>query len=112
MDETLGTVSLSQTPSASSRSLISQANMLSGDVAGPDALVSQLHDPLPHHVREGSAVHKHPAELVHAAVPCVGHNSSTGEHRGGDDNNMDTAKYRAVCPPLLRNGLCVSEALG
>lgn len=53
---------------------------LSGDVAGPDALVGQLHDPLPHHVREGSAVHKHPAELIHTAVPCVGYNSSTGEH--------------------------------
>ncbi|TNN83773.1 hypothetical protein EYF80_005949 [Liparis tanakae] len=134
MDETLGTVSLSQTPSARSLSLISHANMvelsppppplyivhisihlprtqqsvpgcracpesvhppaqdladaavadpqLSGDVAGPDALVGQLHYPLPHHVREGSAVHKHPAELVHTPVPYVGYNSSTHRSSG------------------------------
>lgn len=43
---------------------------LSGNVAGPDSVVSQLHDPLPHHVGQGTTVHKHPAELVHAAVTC------------------------------------------
>lgn len=50
---------------------------LPGDVTGPDSLVGQLHYPLSDHVREGSAVHKHAAELVHTSVPYVGYNSST-----------------------------------
>lgn len=43
---------------------------LARDVAGPDALVGQLHYPLPDHVREGPAVHKHAPELIHPAMPC------------------------------------------
>ena len=41
---------------------------LSGDVAGPDALVGELHDALPHHVGERPPVDKDPAQLVDAAV--------------------------------------------
>ena len=41
---------------------------LPGDVAGPDPLVGQLHYPLPHHVRQGTTVHKHPSQLVNARL--------------------------------------------
>ena len=34
---------------------------LAGDVAGPHALVGQVHDALTHHFRQGSAVHKGPS---------------------------------------------------
>ena len=54
---------------------------LSGDVAGAHTLVGQLHDPLPHHVGQGSSVHKHPAQLVHPPVPYVGHNSTKKRHQ-------------------------------
>ena len=54
---------------------------LSGDVAGTHTLVGQLHDPLPHHVWQGSSVHKHPAQLVHPPVPYVGHNSTKKRHQ-------------------------------
>ena len=46
---------------------------LSGDVTRPDPLVGQLDYPLPDDVRQGSAVHKHPAELVHPAMPYMGY---------------------------------------
>jgi hypothetical protein len=41
---------------------------LSRDVAGPDAIVGQLHDPLADDVRKGAAVDEDAAELVDAAV--------------------------------------------
>lgn len=54
---------------------------LPGDVARSNPLVSQLHDALAHHVREGSSVDEHPAELVHTPVPYVGDNSSNTHRR-------------------------------
>ena len=38
------------------------------DVARPHSVVRQLDDPLPHYVGQGTPVHEHAAQLVHAAV--------------------------------------------
>ena len=43
---------------------------LAADVAGPDALVRQVYNPLPHHVRQRPPVDEDPAQLVHSAVAC------------------------------------------
>lgn len=44
---------------------------LAADVAWPDSLVGQLHNALPHHVRQRTAVHKHAAQLIHATMTCT-----------------------------------------
>ena len=41
---------------------------LPGDVAGPDPVVSEFHDPLPDDVGQRSAVDENAAKLVDAAV--------------------------------------------
>ena len=41
---------------------------LAGDVAGPHALVGQVHDALAHHFWQGSAIHKGPSQLVQPSV--------------------------------------------
>lgn len=41
---------------------------LARNVTGPDAVMGQLHNPLAHHIRKRSSVHKHSPQLIHAAV--------------------------------------------
>lgn len=41
---------------------------LAGDVAGPHALVGQVHDALTHHFRQGSAIYKGPSQLVQPSM--------------------------------------------
>ena len=43
---------------------------LSADITRSHSLVSKFHDPLSHHVREGSSVDKKPSELVDSSVSC------------------------------------------
>lgn len=43
---------------------------LAGDVTRTYALMGQLHYPLPHHVRQGPPVYKHPTQLIHPSMPC------------------------------------------
>ena len=40
----------------------------SADITGPHSLVSHLHDPLSHHVRERSAVDKDSTQLINSSV--------------------------------------------
>lgn len=41
---------------------------LPGNVTGPDAGLRHLHDPVPDLVGQRTAVHEHPAQLVHSGV--------------------------------------------
>lgn len=52
---------------------------LARDVAGTDAVVGELHYPLPDDVRERPSVDKHTSQLVDTTVTC---NRSQGLERG------------------------------
>lgn len=62
--------------------------------------------------RKYRSVHGSAVGRKNPSVRCVRGGAVLQSERGGDDNNMDTAERGAVRPPLLRNGLCLSEALG
>ena len=56
------------------------------DITWSHSLMSQVHDARPHDVGQGSAVHEHSSQLVHAAVTCntdqrlaVAHRRERGE---------------------------------
>ena len=41
---------------------------LSGDVTRPDSLMGQLHNTLPHHIRQGTAIDKDSSKLIHSTM--------------------------------------------
>lgn len=43
---------------------------LAGDITWTYTLMGQLHYPLPHHIRQGPPVYKHPTQLIHPSMPC------------------------------------------
>lgn len=62
---------------------------LAGNVAGPDAVVGELDDPLPHQVRQGAPIHENSTQLVNSTV------TYRGQHRAKESAKINKPRATA-----------------